>query len=217
MWMNDDVWYVILSFCDYSERGRANCVSSGWQALAQLLDWSPICQKYVGVDGNESIVRQWRLRHWSFFKRYACFHRNTISPIRLCGRDVQCWTPWCPVEFCRCDETSLSIHFKSNYNAAHTEFIEWLSPLFNTEFMMWARGPVDIVAKREWGHGDPWALPTTIAHEYTGREQTLQRARLPLEGMVCALVSFRPFFHTFIEPTRIMVMQLRALRVLDRS
>lgn len=215
--MNNDVWSVILSFCDYSERGRANCVSKQWHALAKLFDWSPICQKYIGVDGDESLVREWRRGRWTFYQAHASFHKDTISPIRLHGRDVQCWTPWCPIDFCRCDDISLSIHFKSNYNAAHTRFIEWLSPLFNTEFMMWARGPVDIVAKRVWGSGLPWTLPTTVAHEYTGHEQTLRHVRLPLDGLVSALVSFRPFFHTYIEPTRIMVMQLHALRVIDSS
>ena len=89
--------------------------------------------------------------------------------------------------------------------------MEWLSPLFNTEFMMWARGPVDIV-ETEWGHGDQWTLPTTIA--------PVHRARLNGSGALLwkewsSLVCFDLFSYLY-EPTH-YGQQLRALRVLDRS
>lgn len=217
MLMNDDVWYVILSFCDYSERGCASILSKNMKHIASLLDWNPICQKYIGVDGNIVMIKEWKRNLWTFYTKYATFHTDTVSPIQLKGRPIKCWSPWAPVEFCQCDDTSLKINFKSHYNSSHAQFNKWLEPLVDTEFMLWTRGPVDIVAKREWPQGARWDLPTTISNEYTGHVQKKSRAYLPLEGMVQALVTFKPFFISVLEPTRVLIMHLHELRIIDSS
>ena len=195
----------------------ANMVCTEFKQIVTYLDWNAICQKYIGVDGDCRLVKEWKRKSWTFYQKFAIIHLDSISPIQLKRRAVKCWTPWTPIEFCQCDNTTLSIHFKSHYNPSHAKFVQWLQPLTCTEFMMWSRGPVDLVAKREWPTGAPWDLPTTITNEYTGHETKLSRARLPLEGLVQALVSFKPFFISILEPTRIMIMEIHALRVIDCS
>ena len=113
----NDCWTVVANFLDIRERGRL------YTAISIHNSWENLVQYYLHTIGSQELIQKMIQQNWLFLKNCCYLGRQLCLP---CGRDTQCWSPWCCPQQLKCTSKGVTVMFDTRYDEQHCRFVLWV-------------------------------------------------------------------------------------------
>ena len=142
VYLVNDVWCHITSFCDIKERGRIH-ISNKYV----VHKWIDLIMFHLHHTVPLHLFKDIIQGRWEMVQAFATLQKNVILPS---GKTILCWSPWCAAQQLQLTSLGIRVYFKMDFNTDHAKFILWLRRLVCTKRKCSLLQAVQLLAFVKW-------------------------------------------------------------------